>query len=127
MAFFRQFPRTFYNIDNTLINIPDIFRRVVPTDLFDNMSYMLEYDIQDGQKPEHISYDMYDTVDYYWLILVCNNIIDPYYEWPMDGQTFNAYLVNKYQDQSGRIGEDVIDWTKDTTIDENIIYYVKTV
>jgi hypothetical protein len=45
----------------------------------------------------------------------------------MDGQTFNDYLVNKYQDQSGRIGEDVIDWTKDTTIDENIIYYVKTV
>jgi hypothetical protein len=58
---------------------------------------------------------------------MANNIIDPYYEWPMDGQTFNDYLVNKYQDQSGRIGEDVIDWTKDTTIDENIIYYVKTV
>ena len=49
MAFFRQFPRTFYNIDNNLVNIPDIFRRVVPTDLFDNMSYMLEFDIQDGQ------------------------------------------------------------------------------
>mgnify|MGYP000879851056 FL=1 len=58
---------------------------------------------------------------------MANNIIDPYYEWPMNTQTFNDYMVDKYQAQSGRIGEDVLDWTKDETIDENIIYYVKTV
>jgi len=45
----------------------------------------------------------------------------------MNTQTFNDYMVDKYQAQSGRIGEDVLDWTKDETIDENIIYYVKTV
>jgi hypothetical protein len=100
MAFFRQFPRTFYNIDNTLVNIPDIFRRVVPTDLFDNMSYMLEYDIQDGQKPEHISYDMYDTVDYYWLILVCNNIIDPYHDWPKSQLDLVEFAKQRYGEEN---------------------------
>ena len=58
---------------------------------------------------------------------MANNIIDPYYEWTMSAQTFNDYLVSKYTEESGRIGEDVIDWTKDTTIDENILYYIKTV
>ena len=58
---------------------------------------------------------------------MANNIIDPYYEWPMDTQTFNDYLVAKYTDQSGEIGEDVIDWTKNENIDENILYYIKTV
>ena len=58
---------------------------------------------------------------------MANNIIDPYYEWPMDTQTFNDYLVSKYTAQSGEIGEDVIDWTKNPNIDTNILYYIKTV
>jgi hypothetical protein len=58
---------------------------------------------------------------------MANNIIDPYYEWTMSSQTFNDYLVAKYTAESGQTGEDVIDWTKDTTIDENILYYIKTV
>ena len=37
MAFFRQFPRTAYTIDGTLLNIPDIFRRVGTKDIFDNI------------------------------------------------------------------------------------------
>ena len=82
MSFFKQFPRTLYLVDGTLVNIPDLFRRVKPNELFDNMAYMNEYEVQDGQKPEHISYDLYETVDYYWVILVCNNIIDPYHDWP---------------------------------------------
>ncbi len=70
---------------------------------------------------------LYGSVDYIWLVYMANNIIDPYYEWPMNAQTFNDYMVDKYQAQSGRIGEDVLDWIKDESIDENIIYYIKTV
>jgi hypothetical protein len=58
---------------------------------------------------------------------MANNIIDPYHEWPMDPQTFNDYLVEKYQAESGEIGEDVIDWTRDPNNDDNIIFYVKKV
>ena len=54
--------------------------------LTDSMMAMNEYEVQDGQKPEHISYDLYETVDYYWVILVCNNIIDPYHDWPKSNQ-----------------------------------------
>lgn len=115
MAFFRQFPRTFYNIDNNLVNIPDIFRRVVPTDLFDNMSYMLEFDIQDGQKPEHISYDLYDTVDYYWIILVCNNIIDPYHDWPKSQLDLVEFAKQRYGEENLNKVNHYVDST-----DENI-------
>ena len=59
MAFFRQFPRTAYVIDGSLVNIPDLFRRVGTKDIFDNLTYMETYDVQDGQRPEHISYDVY--------------------------------------------------------------------
>ena len=59
MAFFRQFPRTLYTVDDTLINIPDIFRRVAPNSITNSMMAMSSYDIQDGQKPEHLSHDVY--------------------------------------------------------------------
>ena len=55
-----------------------------------------------------------------------NNIIDPYYEWPMDPQTFKDYLVKKYSELSGEVGEDVIDWIQDTYNDDNILYYVRS-
>ena len=70
MSFFKQFPRTAYIIDDTAINIPDIFRRVAANSLIDNMTIMNLYDIQDAERPEHISYDVYGTTDYYWVILI---------------------------------------------------------
>ena len=108
--------------------VRDISRRAsFARSLANNPFVYYSYTVSEGERAEDIALDYYGSVDYVWLVYMANYIIDPYYEWPMDGQTFNAYLVNKYQDQSGRIGEDVIDWTKDTSIDENIIYYVKTV
>ena len=108
--------------------VRDISRRAsFARSLANNPFVYYSYTVSEGERAEDIALDYYGSVDYVWLVYMANNIIEPYYEWPMDGQTFNAYLVNKYQDQSGRIGEDVIDWTKDTSIDENIIYYVKTV
>ena len=96
MPFFRQFPRTAYVIDGTAINVPDIFRRVAPNSLIDNMTIMNLYDVQDGEKPENISYDAYGTVDYYWIILIANNIIDPYHDWPKSTIDLLAYAKQKY-------------------------------
>ena len=96
MTFFKQFPRTFYLIDGTAINIPDIFRRIAPNSLIDNMTIMNLYDIQDEERPEHISYDVYGTTDYYWVILVANNIIDPYHDWPKSSSDLRKFTVQKY-------------------------------
>ena len=96
MAFFRQFPRTLYTVDDTLINIPDIFRRVAPNSITDSMMSMSTYDIQDGQKPEHLSHDVYGTVDYYWVILIVNNIVDPYHDWPKSSEDLLDFTKQRY-------------------------------
>lgn len=85
------------------------------------------YTVKEGERPEDIAQFYYGSVDYVWLVYIANNIVDPYHEWPMDTQTFNNYLVEKYQEQSGEIGEDVIDWIQDPTNDENILFYVRKV
>lgn len=124
MKYFENFPIIEYQGRK----VRDISRRASFARALANNPFMYySYTVKENERAEDVALDYYGSVDFVWLVYMANNIIDPYYEWPMDGQTFNDYLVDKYQAQSGRIGEDVIDWTKDTTIDENIIYYVKTV
>lgn len=124
MKYFENFPVIEYQGRK----VRDISRRAsFARALANNPLLYYSYTVKEGERAEDVALDYYGSVDYVWLVYMANNIIDPYYEWPMDGQTFNDYLVSKYQADSGRIGEDVIDWTKDETIDENIIYYVKTV
>jgi hypothetical protein len=55
-----------------------------------------------------------------------NNIIDPYHQWPMAEADFNAYITDKYAEQSGKLGDEVVEWTKDDNGD-NIIYYYREV
>jgi|TARA_B110000858_G_C17659951_1_gene406788 hypothetical protein len=122
--YFEHFPV----IDYQGRKVRDISRRPSFTRAVANNPYLYySYTVKESERAEDIALDYYGSVDYIWLVYMANNIIDPYYEWPMNTQTFNDYMVDKYQAQSGRIGEDVLDWTKDETIDENIIYYVKTV
>jgi len=48
------------------------------------------------EKPDDVAYNYYDSAAYSWLVLISNNILDPYFEWPMDTREFEAYLKKKY-------------------------------
>jgi hypothetical protein len=87
----------------------------------------LPYTIEDDMKPEDVAYYYYGSTDYTWLVYLANNIIDPYHQWPLSQENFHKYLIEKYATQSGNTGYDVVDWTQNETIDENILYYYKEV
>ena len=55
-----------------------------------------EYYVQDGERPDIVAYDYYDDYTLDWLVLMTNEIHDPYYEWPLSYEQFNAYLKQKY-------------------------------
>lgn len=124
MKYFEKFPIIEYEGRR----VRDISRRSNFVRAVSNNPYLYyPYTVSEGERAEDIAQFYYGSVDYVWLVYMANNIIDPYHEWPMDPQTFNDYLVAKYEEQSGEIGEDVIDWTRDPSNDDNIIYYVKKV
>ena len=124
MKYFEKFPIIEYEGRR----VRDISRRSNFVRAVSNNPYLYyPYTVSEGERAEDIAQFYYGSVDYVWLVYMANNIIDPYHEWPMDPKTFNDYLVAKYEEQSGEIGEDVIDWTRDPNNDDNIIYYVKKV
>ena len=124
MKYFENFPLIEYEGRK----VRDISRRASFIKALSNNPYVYyPYTVSEGERAEAVAQFYYGSVDYVWLVYMANNIIDPYHEWPMDPQTFNEFLVEKYTEESGEVGEDVIDWTRDEGNDDNIIFYVKKV
>jgi hypothetical protein len=83
------------------ITIPDILKRIVihsPNLLTSNL--FEQYEIKEEETPEIISFKYYGTVDYYWTILVLNNIKSRYFDWPLTSQNFGSYIQEKYDTKS---------------------------
>lgn len=121
--YFEKFP--IINYEGKLVR--DITRRSsFSKEVSQNPLLHLPFTIKEGQRPEDVADFYYGSTDYTWLVYHSNNIMDPYHEWPKSEADFNNYLIDKYGEQSGLVGEDIVDWTKDDN-DENIIYYYKEV
>jgi hypothetical protein len=54
------------------------------------------YVIQDKERPDIIAHNYYGDVKYTWLIFFANDIIDPYFDWPMDSNQFKSFITKKY-------------------------------
>lgn len=108
--------------------VRDITRRSkVVDELLRDPYIFLPYTLRDGEKPEDVAYYYYGSVDDTWLVLLSNNITDPYTQWPLEEEDFNKYFVEKYAKISGRSGDDVLRWASDETRSDNIVYYYKEV
>lgn len=81
--------------------VTNLLRRVkVRSKVRDNISLYDKYDLDIGDTPESVSYKVYGTVDYYWVILLMNDVKDRYYDWPLNLQDFEAYVKEKYDNPS---------------------------
>ena len=54
------------------------------------------YTIAEGERPDIIASNYYGDERYAWLVLLANNVIDPYYQWPLSTNEFNDYIMDKY-------------------------------
>jgi hypothetical protein len=72
-------------------------RAKILEELQDNALLFYTYDIQEGDTPEIIADKYYEDPYKYWMVLYVNQLMDPLWDWPMDYQIFNDYLIAKYQ------------------------------
>jgi len=98
--FFTAFPRLDYNLSgingNTTI-VTDIFRRVkVRSKLANNVTLFDKYDVPEGDSPESVAYKVYGDADYFWVVTLVNNIVNRYYDWPLDEFSFQQFVADKY-------------------------------
>jgi hypothetical protein len=98
MAFFTHLGNVWYTFPDgstTLIN--DITAYANITDEWKkDARVQIPYEIRDGELPHMISYRLYGTVDYWWTILMMNNIYDFDNQWPRNPSQLNDYIERKY-------------------------------
>lgn len=94
--FFRSMPTMRYNIDNKPRNVTDIFRRVAVSKFQNTKLALNSYYVQDRERPDHVAYNWYGSSSYHWVILMINNIVDVYNEWPRPQNSLFEYVEEKY-------------------------------
>ena len=98
--FFKYFPTIPYDsFDDSLQHkvVTDIFRRVRSTlEARQDRSVYYKYDVKDTETPDIVSYKYYGEAQYYWVILLMNQLRDPQWGWPINQRSFERYINKKY-------------------------------
>lgn len=98
LEYHTKFPGSNSNLDTIVAK--NLFRRgKIRADIFNNISFFTKYSIIGDERPEQVSEKFYGTPLYDWVILITNNILDVYNEWPLSNQALYDYLIEKYESE----------------------------
>ncbi len=86
------------------ITVKNLFRKVVlREDIYQNLTFFTKYNIKGDDRPDNVSYNVYEDSNLDWVILLANNILNVPNEWPLTQEDFNRYLLDKYNDDYDKI------------------------
>lgn len=99
--FFDAFPKIKYDINQaqypSFETVTNIFHRLgYVKEVLNTASAYYFYEIKSGDTPEILAEKVYGDPGANWMILYANNIMDPQWDWPIDDDVFNAYIIRKY-------------------------------
>ena len=91
-----------YEFDGKAIVIRDVIAQVeLSKQIKAKKSLYQIYEIADGETPHDVAFKFYKDPNLNWVILVVNDIRDPYFDWPMSSDVLLDYVASKYDDING--------------------------
>ena len=101
--YFSNYPKIAYDITGTNTTNPDftvavnlMVRNKIRDAVESDITIFYPYIVSEGMRPDVLAYQYYGDTQYTWSILLVNNIIDPYWEWPLSYKDFRGYIITKY-------------------------------
>jgi hypothetical protein len=100
--YFRNIPNLEYiNLDDNTISeyseTKNLFKRgQIREDIFGNLAFFNKYQIIGDERPDNVAYKFYGDETLDWVVLLSNNILNVYDEWPLTQESFDSYLLEKY-------------------------------
>ncbi len=104
MAYFAKFPALAYDLDfpsgkkfaNPRV-VTDIFKRIaIKKNLQTVGTLFTAYTIKDEDTAEIIAHKLYGSAGLHWLVYLPNEIINPFFDWPLSERKLVRFLVKKY-------------------------------
>lgn len=112
-GYFNSFPTVLYN--GTYVTDLTLRAKFIEASRRINLTFY-PYTIKEGERPDQIAYYYYEDPAFSWLVFLSNDIIDPYFEWPMSNDIFGKHIKNKYgsiYDSQQKIVKYVTNWYND--------------
>jgi hypothetical protein len=100
LPFFYNFPKTTYPDD---LGKPKILTDILTSFILkhnqiEQFYTWQRYLVTDGETPLSIALKLYGDESLHWVILVVNNMINPYYDFPLESSLVEHLVASKYQD-----------------------------
>jgi hypothetical protein len=102
--YFSYFPKIYYDAvgAGNYKQVTHLLSRVqIKQGLKETGAFFDEYIVQAGETPEILAEKFYGSINYYWVILIFNNIKDRYYDWPLSQYDLEQYISDKYTNPNG--------------------------
>ena len=77
--------------------VKNLFKRgKLREDIFQETTFFEQYQIQGDDRPDNVAQKVYGDAALDWVVLLSNNIINLYEEWPLPQASFDNYILEKY-------------------------------
>lgn len=91
--FFTYFPKIVvdgYSIRNFTLKVE------IVESIKNDPNFFQVYQIKNGETPESLAQDFYEDPNLCWILLMANDIVDVYSQWPMNDIELERYMTEKY-------------------------------
>lgn len=101
MSYFNPFPVLLgYSVNGESSDVVDMTTRSTFVRQYkDDPNAYVNYQIQDGERPEMIADRFYGDINLYWVIMLFNEIHDIRNDWPLSNQMFDTRIKQKYPNE----------------------------
>ncbi len=116
MNYFNKIPTISYN-GYTCKNL--LARGTLSRETKSNKQIFYPYTIQNEHRVDQLADKYYDDPGYSWLIWYSNDVVDPYYDYPLSQNEFERFIEKKYgtvENAQRKIYYYRVDWSTDDTI-----------
>lgn len=101
-SYFGKFPTIQYDMEQGKYSVKEtvtdmFFRLGMIKEALSNSTSYYVIELEDSDTPEVLAEKIYGDAGAGWIILYANKVMDPQYEWPLDHNSFDRYLVEKYR------------------------------
>ena len=123
MSYFRELPVIEYqspfstrSSSDEYVQVKNLFRRVkLRDDLKSNITFLRNYYVRDGFRPDQVANELYGSSTYDWVVIHTGGIVNIRDEWPLTSKEIYEYSFNKYGNDLNQIKYYVTKEVKDSS------------
>jgi hypothetical protein len=101
MSYFKYMGNVWYPLQDGTWSVQNDITKFVTIDpkYKSNPKYFIPYRIKDGDTPDILSWRLYQTTDFWWTVLIVNEIMDYSNDWPRTDDQLLDYINVNYRGQ----------------------------